>query len=47
MILTVPTGPILAKNRPKLSSVIFDGRFDSRQAVQDLVAYDEQVRRLP
>ena len=31
MILTVPTGPILAKKRPKLSSVMFGGRLDYRQ----------------
>ncbi len=28
MIFTVPTGPSLAKNSPRLSSVIFDGRLD-------------------
>lgn len=44
MILTVPTGPCLAKNSPRLSSEMFCGRLDlfvSRRCTGS--TYDEQV----
>lgn len=44
MILTVPTGPCLAKNSPRLSSEMFCGRLDlfvSRHCT--FSTYDEQV----
>ena len=46
MIFTVPTGPILAKKRPKFISVILDGRLDCHQMRSILLAHNEQIRCL-
>ena len=47
MIFTVPTGPSFAKNRPRLSSVILEGKLPWSQPIPGLTTYDEKVCGLP